>query len=166
MHFLEKGVPEQFPTPIKCTFAKPKNKEQREQFYKLTPYISASSTGLMRWTNDLEFWGTYVDKSLGLLPSLFFYWNPNIISWHNKMKHLPSWILDLDLGYFWSTKITGERKYTVSVNRKGEACKQNKIMLVKKRKACVKVKLIKTGKIENKEDHLIWHLFVTHAQLC
>lgn len=43
----------------------------------------------------------------------------------------------------------------MSVNRKGEACKQNKIMLVKKRKACVKVKLIKTGKIENKEDHLI-----------
>jgi hypothetical protein len=46
----------------------------------------------------------------------------------------------LDLGYFWSTKITGERKYTVSVNRKGEACKQNKIMLVKKKKSMRKSK--------------------------
>jgi len=48
----------------------------------------------------------------------------------------------------------------VSINRKGEAggaCKQ--------KKACIKVKLTKKGKIENQADHMTWHHVVLHPHI-
>ena len=48
----------------------------------------------------------------------------------------------------------------MSINRKGEAggaCKQ--------KKACIKVKLTKKGKIENQADHMTWHHVVLHPHI-